>query len=84
MARRQDEPVAVGPVRRGGVEAQVLFEQHGRDVGHAHRHAGMTGIGGGHCVQRQGADGRCAAPVVGMCGGEGGDVHAEVFLRSGL
>ena len=44
VAVRQDEPVAVRPVRRLGVEAQELREQDRRDVGHAHRHAGMTGF----------------------------------------
>jgi hypothetical protein len=67
-----------------GVEAQVLLEQHRGHVGHAHRHPRMAGIGGGHGVERQGADGGGAAPVVGMGGGEGGDVHAGVFLWSGL
>jgi hypothetical protein len=84
MARRQDEPVAIGPVRRGGVEAQVLLEQDRRDVRHAHRHPRMARIGGGHGIERQGADGGGAAPVVGMGGGEGGDVHACVFLWADL
>jgi hypothetical protein len=44
----------------------------------------MARIGGGHGVERQGADGGGAAPVVGMGGGEGGDVHACVFLWSDL
>ena len=42
---RQHEAVAVGPVRRLRVEAQESGEQHGGDVGHAHRHAGMAGFG---------------------------------------
>ncbi len=42
---RQHEAVAVGPVRRMRVETQVFGEQHGGDVGHAHRHAGMPGFG---------------------------------------
>ncbi len=42
---RQDEAVAVGPVRGLWVKAQELGEQHGRDVGHPHRHAGMAGFG---------------------------------------
>ena len=42
---RQHEAVAVGPVRRQRIEFQELREQHGGGVGHAHRHAGMAGIG---------------------------------------
>ena len=42
---RQDETIAVGPVRRLRVEAQELGKQHGRNVGHAHRHAGMARLG---------------------------------------
>ena len=42
---RHDEAVAVGPIRGLRVKAQVLREQHRRDVGHAHRHAGMAGFG---------------------------------------
>ena len=45
VAGRQHEAVAVGPVRIGRVELQELREQHGGDVGHAHRHAGMAGLG---------------------------------------
>ena len=44
VAGRQHEAVAVGPVGLGGIEFQELAEQHGRDVGHAHRHAGMAGF----------------------------------------
>jgi hypothetical protein len=44
----------------------------------------MAGIGGGHGVERQGADGGGAAPVVGMGGGEGGDVHAGVSFGRAL
>ena len=39
---RQHKAVAVGPVRGLRVKPQVLGEQHRGDVGHAHRHAGMT------------------------------------------
>ncbi len=41
----QHEPVAVRPFRVGGVEFQELREQHGGDVGGAHRQAGMAGFG---------------------------------------
>ena len=45
MAGREHEAVAVRPVRLGGVEFQELREQHGGDVGRAHRQAGVAGIG---------------------------------------
>ena len=45
VARRQDEAVAVGPVRAAGVELQKFREQHRRHVGHAHRHAGVAAVG---------------------------------------
>ena len=41
---RQHEAVAVGPGRIGRIEFQELGEQHGRDVGRAHRQAGMAGF----------------------------------------
>ena len=44
VAGGQDEPVPVGPIRRRRVEFQVTREQHGRRVGHAHRHSGMAGL----------------------------------------
>ena len=44
VAGRQDEAVAVGPVRVGRIEFQVAREQDRGDVGHAHRHAGMAGL----------------------------------------
>ena len=53
----QNEAVAVRPVRFGRVELQKLGKQNGRDVRHAHRHAGVAGIGflhafGGQKAQR--------------------------------
>ena len=75
VAHRENEAVAVGPGRRLGVEFHMLVEQHGRDVGHAHRHAGVARIGGGNGVEGQGADGRGLPPVLGMLVAQGGDVH---------
>ena len=57
VAGRQDEAVAVGPVRLGRIELQELGEQHRGDVGHAHRQAGMAGVGLFHGVHGQGPDG---------------------------
>ena len=77
MARAQDEPVTIGPMRRAGIEFQMLLEQDRGDIGHAHRHAGMAGIGGGDGIERQGADTGGAAPVIGVRGGEGGQVQGR-------
>jgi hypothetical protein len=40
----------------GGVEFQELGEQHGGDIGRAHRQAGMAGIGLLDGIHRQRAD----------------------------
>jgi hypothetical protein len=42
MPGRQHETVAVGPGRVARIVFQEAREQHGRHVGHAHRHAGMA------------------------------------------
>ena len=57
VAGRQDEAVAVGPLGVGGVEAQRLAEEHGGDIGHAHRHARVTRLCRLHGVHRQRPDG---------------------------
>ena len=44
VASRQDETVAVGPLRVQRIEFQVSREQHGGDVGAAHRQAWVAGI----------------------------------------
>jgi hypothetical protein len=59
VAGRQDEAVAVGPVGLRGIELQEPGEQHRGDVGHAHRHAGMTGVRLLHGVHGEGPDGVC-------------------------
>ena len=45
VAGRQHEAVAVGPRRIGRIEFEEAGEQHGRDIGRAHRQAGMAGLG---------------------------------------
>jgi hypothetical protein len=45
VSGRKHESVAVRPFWIGGVEFQELREQHGGDVGGAHRQAGMAGFG---------------------------------------
>ena len=56
VAGREHEAVAVRPVRLGSVEFQELREQHGGDVGRAHRQAGMAGIGLLHGIHGEPAD----------------------------
>jgi hypothetical protein len=77
MPRRQDKPVTVGPTRRLGVKLQVFFKQNRRHIGHAHRHARVAGIGGGHRVQRQRADGGSAHPMIGVVFAKRLDVHGR-------
>ena len=57
VAGRQHEAVAVRPVGIGGVEAHRLAEQHSGDIRHAHRHAGVAGLGRLHRIHGKGADG---------------------------
>jgi hypothetical protein len=38
---RRHETVAIEPHRIGGIEFEEARKQHGRDIGHAHRHARM-------------------------------------------
>ena len=83
MPGRQDEPVAVGPLGRGGVEFQVLLEEHGRHVGHAHGHPRMARVRGLHGVDREHADRGGLGPVVGVKLSQAGDVHgARSFCRA--
>jgi len=51
------EAVAVGPVRVCRVVAQVATPEYLGDFGHAHRGAGVAGIGLLYCIHRQCADG---------------------------
>ncbi len=53
VACRQHEAVAVRPGRRAGVELQELREQHGCDIGGAHRQPGMPGFCLLHRVHRE-------------------------------
>ena len=77
MTGREDEAVAVGPVRVGGVELQELREQHGGHVGGAHRHAGMAGVGVLHGVHAEDANG--IGHGTGLFGGKMG--HVSGFLE---
>ena len=53
VAGRQHEPVAVRPCGIGGIDIHELREQHSRDISHAHRHAGMAGLGLLDSIHRQ-------------------------------
>ena len=57
VAGREHEAVAVRPIGMGRVELQEAREQHGGHVGHAHRHAGVAGIGLLHGVHGERPDG---------------------------
>ena len=63
VAGRQHEAVAVRPVRLLRIVFQIAGEQHGGDVGAAHRQAGMAGIGLLDRIHGQEAD-RVGHPVV--------------------
>jgi hypothetical protein len=69
VAGRQHEAVAVGPVRLAGVVFEELAPEHGGDVGHAHRHAGVAAIGLFDGVHRQDANGVGHGLKVGGHGG---------------
>ena len=75
MACRQDKPVAVRPVGAGGVEFQVLLEEHRGHVCHAHRHPRMARVRGLHRVDGQHPDGGGLHPMVGVFFAKGGNVH---------
>ena len=57
VSSRQDEAVAVGPVRVGGVELQDVAEENRRDVGRAHGQAGVAALGLLHRVDGEKAYG---------------------------
>ncbi len=61
----EHETVAVRPFRRGGIELQKLRIEHRRDIGHAHRHAGMAAVRRLDSVHRQGANGIGHGPEAG-------------------
>ena len=57
VPRAHHEAVAVGPPVVLRVDRNEAVEQHGRHVGHAHRRAGMAGVGLLHRIHGKGADG---------------------------
>jgi len=56
LTGREHKTVAIRPCRIGRIEFEETREQHGRDIGHAHRHPRMTGPGFLDGVDRQEAD----------------------------
>ena len=71
VAGREHEAVAVGPARIGRIEFQEAREQHGRDVGRAHRQAGMAGFRLLDRVHGERADGVGHAIVLARATGAG-------------
>ena len=65
MAGRQHKAVPIRPARRLGIELQVIGEQHGRDIGHAHRHSRVAAVGSFHRIHSQRPDGIGAACEIG-------------------
>ena len=72
------------------MEFEEPGKQHGGDIGHAHRQAGMAGIGLFHRVHREDTDGIDADPGVecqagrrARCGGASGFHRQGVLLSSG-
>ena len=71
VAVAEHEAVAVGPVRVRRVVPQVPAPQRHRHLGHAHRCAGVAGIGRLHGVHRERADGVGHHVGIGVGGGCG-------------
>ena len=57
VAGGQHEAVPVRPAGIGRVVLQEAGEEDGRDIGHAHRHAGVAGLRLFDRIDREGADG---------------------------
>lgn len=76
MSVGQHETVAVEPLRIVGVVPEIIVPQHFGDIGHAHRHAGMTGLGGFDriCGKKTDGVGQLAA---------GGLGHGRLWKRRG-
>ena len=68
MAVRQHEAVAVEPMWIGRIELHEILEENGRDVGHAHRRAGMAALGLLHGVHGQKPDAVGQIPQVLVAG----------------
>ena len=56
MAGAEDEAIAVGPLGRLGVVAQVVIQERGGKIGAAQRQARMAALGLFDAVDREAAD----------------------------
>ena len=74
MAGREDEAVAVEPLRGIRAVAHRLAEEHGTDLGGAERQAEVAGIAG-----VDGIDGEASGFVGGLC--EQGRIHGKMSCR---
>ena len=81
VAGRQDEAVAVGPVRIGGVVLHDPREEQVGDGGHRHRQPRVPGVGRLDAVHGQRADG-VDAEAVDVGGGHGRVVSRARRLRN--
>ena len=79
VAAGEDEAVAVGPEGGGGGGVEMLEPEDGGDVGHAHGHAGVSGVGLLDDVHGETAEGVGGGGVFG--GGEA--AHGEPFIGTG-
>ena len=59
MTVRQHKSIAVGPMRIARVVLKMALPEGYGDFGHAHGHAGMSGIGFLNGVHRKKANGIC-------------------------
>ena len=66
MTGGKDETIAIRPIGGGGIELQVLSEKNCRNIRHAHRHAGVTRIGGLYGIHGQRSDRIGTIEVIGM------------------
>ena len=82
VAVGQHETVAVGPVRVARVVLQVVVPQDFGDVGHAHGHARMTGVGGLYRVDGEETDGVGKVAAAGRRHGAGVVSAAPGGLRA--
>ena len=57
MTAGKNDPVAAGPLGLGGAMFKMFQVENGRDVGHAHGHAGMAGLGLLNAVHGESANG---------------------------
>ena len=73
------KPVAIHPLRIFRIVLQVVTPQHLGNIGHAHRRAGMSGIGFLDGVHGEGADGVGEGGSVRNRAGGGGHVFEGMF-----